>query len=186
MGEHANNDCVPVDAFPIMGCDVEAKDEDNQTKQADGTVGASVSWRGLAGKGTDNNDSNSSGGSNPKSELFWDHVHNSSDNIIPEESNWDQGVSSWDPNRDESNGEGKPQESWNQPSRFGRCIASVKDKAGNPPSAKYELCGQFAMLEIILPGHNHPEEDEDKHLVFLVVHLGLLFASHRTSFVSVH
>ena len=84
LHQHSHDNGVPFDLPPVARGDVQAKDENQQTEEADGAVGAGVVLRFGAGEGADENDGDGKESAGGNAQVFRDHVGEPDAGVVPD------------------------------------------------------------------------------------------------------
>lgn len=115
LGEHTNDDGLPLDGLAVVGGHVETKDEDDKTEQTDSAVGSGVIGGLVAGESTDDEHSNGSSSSQWQSQLLGDHLVGIVDQLHPQPGDWLGDILGRDVQGNQTNGDSQPEEERDQP-----------------------------------------------------------------------
>jgi hypothetical protein len=83
LGKHTDNNSSPVDVSAVSTGSPECKEDDGETKQADGSVGSGVVLGLFRRKGSDQDGGNGNEGTSDRSESLWHHVVHGDGSVLP-------------------------------------------------------------------------------------------------------
>ena len=133
LEQHANNDGVPVDLGPVAGSGPETGNEETQTDEGDGTVGASIVLAFLTGKGADDNNSDCQCSTSWDAHLLWNKACQADSGVIPYPVHGPGDDGNWKMESDQSDHDGQPEQERNHPV----LVFAMYDDTGDPPP---EIC----------------------------------------------
>lgn len=130
LHQHADNDRVPDNALPVSRSGPQSEDEDNQTEDADCTVGPGIVAALGAGKSANEEDSDDQQGSSRGPQLLGDERSKADPRVVPHEvhglgDNGNRDMEEDDPKRD-----AQIEQERNDPV----LVMAVQDQACDPPS----------------------------------------------------
>ena len=145
LRQHADNDGTPVDGVAVFTGKPEAEENDDQAKQADSTVGASVVGSLFGYERTNKDGSDGDGSTGERAELRGHHVGNPDRRVLPYKVDRFADDGDGDVPENETSHNGEPDEERDDPVH----IAMVQNERGDPPTGKDHAHGEVDQLAAV-------------------------------------